>query len=335
MNIKQLAQQLNLSIATVSKALRDSYDISTETKQKVINLANQLNYQPNPHASSLRNHHSKTIAVIIPEIANNYFTLAINGIESAAQEKGYHVMIYLTHEDMDREIAFTRLLHNGRADGVLISVSGTTTSYTHLRDLQERGIPMVFFDRVCDEFDTVKVTTDDYESAYLATKHLIHQGCTTIAHLAISRNLSIGNKRTLGYVQALRDHQVAIDESLIVECSNDNDKDTALVTRLFHEKKPDGIFAAVESYAIISYEICQQLQLNIPKDVKVISFSNLQTASLLNPSLSTITQPAYAIGREAALMLLRSLEKKSFRLKDERIIIQSALTQRASTSTCA
>src|SRR5882762_4925807 len=124
-NIKKIAQILNLSISAVSKALHDSHDISKETKEKVVALAKELNYQPNPHASSLRKHKSKTIAVIIPEIANNYFTLAINGIESIAQEKGYHVLIYLTHEDYKRELAFTKELYNGRVDGVLISVSGT------------------------------------------------------------------------------------------------------------------------------------------------------------------------------------------------------------------
>jgi LacI family transcriptional regulator len=123
-----------------------------------------------------------------------------------------------------------------------------------------------------------------------------------------------------------------VDESLIVECTNDRALDSAMIARLFYEKKPDGIFAAVEQYAITSYEVCQQMQLSIPTDVKVISFSNLQTASLLNPSLSTITQPAFAIGREAALMLLKALEKKSFQLKDENIVFQSALTQRASTA---
>jgi LacI family transcriptional regulator len=330
-NIKKLAEILNLSIATVSKALRDSYDISKETKEKVISLANELNYQPNPHASSLRKQNSKTIAVIIPEIANNYFTLAINGIESIAQEKGYHVMIYLTHEDFAREISFTRHLHSGRADGVLISVSSTTNNYSHLHDLQKKGLPIVFFDRVCEDFNTVKVTTDDYESGYLATKHLIEQGCTRIAHLAIAKSLSIGGKRAKGYLQALQDHQIPVDESLIIECVNDNETDAVLIKNLLTEKKPDAVFAAVERYAILTYEICESQGLKIPQDVKVISFSNLQTASLLNPSLSTITQPAFAIGREAATLLLKSLEKKSFQLKNESIVLQSVLIQRAST----
>jgi LacI family transcriptional regulator len=331
-NIKKLAQLLNLSIATVSKALRDSYDISQETKDKVMALAKELNYQPNPHASFLRKQSSKTIAVIIPEIANNYFTLAINGIESVAHEKGYHVIIYLSHEDYDREVAFTRHLQSGRADGVLISVASTTDNYAHLQELQDKGLPIVFFDRVAEDFNTVKVTTDDYESAYLATKHLIEQGCKRIAHLAISTSISIGNKRAKGYLQALQDYGVMSDESFLIECINDPVLDTELIKDLFVHIKPDGIFAAVERYAITTYELCEELGLNIPKDVKVISFSNLQTASLLNPSLSTITQPAFDIGREAAAMLLKKLDKKSFQLPDENIVIQSKLIPRKSTA---
>jgi LacI family transcriptional regulator len=330
-NIKKLAQLLNLSIATVSKALRDSYDISKETKEKVSALAKELNYQPNPHASSLRKHKSKTIAVIIPEIANNYFTLAINGIESIAQEKGYHVTIYLTHEDYAREVAFTKHLYSGRADGALVSVSGTTTDYTHLYELQKAGLPIVFFDRVVEDFDTVKVTTDDYESSYLATKHLVEQGCKKIAHLAISNNLSIGNKRSKGYVQALKDHGFPADESLVIACTNNTEEDMELIRQLFLQQKPDGIFAAVERYAMASYEVCHAMKWRIPEDVKIISFSNLPIAALLNPSLSTITQPAFDIGKEAASMLLKALDKKNFLLKDETIVCKSSLVQRAST----
>lgn len=331
-NIKKLAQLLNLSIATVSKALRDSHDISRETKDKVMSLAKELNYQPNAHASSLRKHNSNTIAVIIPEIDNNFFTLAINGIESVAHEKGYHVIIYLSHEDFAREVSFTRHLHSGRADGVLISVASTTTDYAHLHELQNKGLPIVFFDRVCENFKTVKVTTDDYQSSYLATRHLIEQGCKRIAHLAISQSLSIGSKRAKGYLQALQDHNIQTGEALLVECVNDREQNTAIIKELLQQQKPDAIFAAVERYAILCYELCETLGLNIPNDVKIIGFSNLQTASLLNPSLSTITQPAFDIGREAAAMLLKKLEKKNFQLPDESIVIQSQLIPRRSTS---
>jgi len=330
-NIKKLAQILGLSISAVSKALRDSHDISKETKEKVIALATELNYQPNPYASSLRKHKSKTIAVIIPEIANNFFTLAINGIESIAQEKNYHVLIYLTHEDVNKEIALTRYLHGGRVDGVLISVSSTTTDYTHLHQLEKNGLSVVFFDRVCESFNTVKVTTDDYESSYLATRHLMEQGCKKPAHLAMSSNISIGNKRKKGYLQALADHGLRVDESLIVECVNDDERDVAMIKDLLTQQRPDGIFAAVEQYALGVYEACRQLDLSIPGDVKVICFSNMKMASYLNPSLTTITQPAFAMGKEAAAMLFKALDKKSSPLKDENIVIRSTLIAREST----
>lgn len=330
-NIKKLAQLLNLSIATVSKALRDSYDISKETKEKVVALANELNYQPNPHASSLRKHKSKTIAVIIPEIANNYFTLAINGIESIAQENGYHVLIYLTHEDYNRELAFARELLNGRVDGALISVSSTTVDHTHFKNLRDRGLPIVFFDRVCEEIDTLKVTTDDYEASYLATKHLIEQGCKKIVHLSMSGKISIGNKRMAGYRQAMADHQLSTD-NLVVECTNTDALDITLIEEIFRREQPDGVFAAIERYAMAAYEVCSQLNLRIPQDVKVISFSNLRIANYLNPSLSTITQPAFDIGKEAAHRLLNNLEKKNAPLINENIVFKSSLIQRASTS---
>jgi LacI family transcriptional regulator len=330
-NIKKLAQILNLSTAAVSKALRDSHDISKQTKEKVIALAAELNYQPNPYASSLRKHKSKTIAVIIPEIDNNFFSLAINGIESIAQEKNYHALIYLTHEDVKREIALTRHLHGGRVDGALISVSGSTTDYTHLHQLEESGLPVVFFDRVCEAFNTAKVITDDYESSYLATRHLLDQGCKKPAHLAMSSNITIGKKRKKGYLAALADHGIPIDESLIIECVNDDNQNTARVNNLLSEQKPDGIFAAVEQYAMSVYKACRELHLSIPGDVKVICFSNMKTASYLNPSLTTITQPAFDMGKEAATLLFKALDKKSFQLKDENIVIKSTLIAREST----
>lgn len=330
-NIKKLAQLLNLSISAVSKALRDSHDISKETKDKVIALATELNYQPNPYASSLRKHKSKTIAVIIPEVANNYFSLAINGIESIAQEKNYHVLIYLTHEDVKKEVALTKYLHGGRVDGVLISVASSTKDYAHLHQLEEKGVPIVFFDRVCDAFNTVKVTTDDYESSYLATMHLVDQGCKKLAHLAMTGNISIGDKRKKGFIQALTDRKMPVHESAIVECTDDSKRDIEIVRELLKNYKPDGIFAAVEQYALGVYEVCREMQLSIPNDVKLICFSNLKAAPFLQPSLTTITQPAFAIGKEAASVLFKALDKKSFQLTDENIVIKSTLVKRAST----
>ena len=331
-DLKKLAKLLNLSPSTISKALRDSFDISKETKARVIALADELNYQPNPHASSLRRHRSKIIAVVIPEIANNFFTLAVNGIESIAQEKGYHVLIYITHEAVDKEVAFTKLLHNGRVDGLLISLSSTTKDYNHLTELQKTGLPIVFFDRVCEQLNTACITTDDYESSYKATKHLIEKGCTKIAHLMFSESTSIGNKRLKGYLTALKDNGLAVDEKLIVHCTNNDEQDYKLLEELFKSKKPDGVFASVERFAILSYDVCKHLKLSIPEDIKIIGFSNLHAAAFLDPPLSTIKQPAFDIGKEAASILFQALDKKMFKLKQENIVFKSTLIERDSTS---
>jgi len=332
-NIKQLAKQLNLSISTVSRALNDSYDISPGTRKKVLDLAKKLNYQPNPHASSLRKHSSKTIAVVVPEIANNFFALAINGIQSAAREKGYHVLIYVTNENDKIESESLKHLQNGRIDGLLISVSNKTVNDEDLLQIQEQGIPLVFFDRVRDEFETAKVTTDDFESGFKAAEHLIRQGCKRIAYLQISNNLSIGMNRMRGYLEALKQYNLKQEKKLIVDCVDDREKNYASIEALLKSKeRPDGIFASVEHLAITSYLVCKNAKIKIPKDVKIISFSNLETASLLNPSLTTITQPAFEIGREAAAILIKALTKKGFALTNSKLVLPSKLIQRESTA---
>lgn len=333
MNLKQLAKELNLSISSVSKALRDSHEISVATKEAVLAKAKELNYQVNPFASSLRKQKSKTIAVVIPEIANNFFALAINGIESIAQEKGYHVLIYLTHEDKEKEIAITKLLQNGRVDGIMISLSGQTSDISHLEELKEKAIPLVFFDRVAEQIDAPKITTDDYNSGIKATEHLIENGCKRIAFLTISQNLSISNKRMNGYLEALKKNGIKQESSLILSFNSDEAKNNDLIRKLLKRKnRPDGIFASVEKLAISTYEICEELKLNIPKDIKIISFSNLQTAALLNPSLTTITQPAFEIGREAASILFKLVEKRGFNFLLEKTVLKSKLVVRNSTT---
>jgi LacI family transcriptional regulator len=332
-NIKQLAQQLNLSISTVSRALNDSYDISPATRKKVLELSKKLNYQPNPHASSLRRHKSKTIAVVVPEIANNFFALAINGIQTAAREKGYHVLIYVTNENDQIESEALKHLDNGRVDGLLISVSNKTVSDENLLRIQEQGLPIVFFDRVRDEFETAKVTTDDFESAFKAAEHLVQQGCKRIAYLQISKNLSIGVNRMRGYLEALNEYKLEQDKKWIIDCVDNREKNYEMIKALMKSKdQPDGIFASVEHLAITSYVVCKDLGLKIPKDVKVISFSNLETAALLSPPLTTITQPAYEIGKEAASILLKALTKKNFQLTNSKLVLPSRLIERESTA---
>jgi LacI family transcriptional regulator len=332
MNLKELAKELNLSISAVSKALRDSHEISAVTKKAVLAKAKELNYQVNPFASSLRKQKSKTIAVVVPEIDNLFFALAINGIESIAQEKGYHVLIYLTHEDNQKEISITQLLQNGRVDGIMMSLSSRTSDLKHLQELKDKEIPLVFFDRVADQIDVPKVTTDDYLSGIKATEHLIEKGCDKIAFLSISNNLSISNKRKNGYIDSLLKHQMTISEDYILQCSQDDEMNKSIIAKMLKKKnRPNGIFASVEKLALISYEVCNELNLKIPEDVKVIGFSNLYTAGLLNPSLTTITQPAYDIGKEAANILFKLIEKRGNQIIPEQSVLKSILVERNSS----
>jgi LacI family transcriptional regulator len=331
-NLKQLAQELNLSVSTVSRALRDSWEISTPTKQRVFDLARKMNFQPNPYASSLRKHRSRTIAVVIPEVANNFFALAIKGIETVAREKGYHVLIYLTNEEVAEEVAIASSLQSGRVDGVILSLCGSSQDTRHLLELQQRNIPLVFFDRVSESVLAPKVMTNDHESGFIATEHLIKAGCGRVAHLTISMCLSISHKRQQGYEDGLRRYDRPWDPDLVIHCGNDEEENYRMIKALFlSDKRPDGVFASVEKLAVQVYHVCRELGLRIPEDVKVISFSNLVTASLLHPSLTTIAQPAYEMGKEAATILFRRLEKKYIVVPDDRVMLPARLEVRAST----
>ncbi|WP_315823263.1 substrate-binding domain-containing protein [Paraflavitalea speifideaquila] len=268
----------------------------------------------------------------MPEVADSFFSVAINGIESIAREKGYHVLIYLTHEQLEREQAILTDFQSGRVDGVLISISNETSDDQHIKEMMQRGIPVVFFDRVCEDTATTRITTNDKESGCLAAQHLIDQGCKHIAYLTISETLSISKNRLHGCKQAMTSHQLNFQDQDLVLCTNDDTQNYAIIKSLLQRKnRPDGIIAAVEKLTAGVYLACKELKISIPGDIKVISFSNQSTAPILNPSLTTITQPAFEMGKMAAAVLFNSLRKSSERLKAETIVMPSVLVTREST----
>jgi len=330
-NIKELAKALNLSTSTVSRAFRDNSDISKDTKERILAKAKELNYQPNHYASNLREQRSKTIAVIVPEMANNFFSQAIRGIERVAREKGYHILIYATDDEFEKEVSFIKHLHNGRADGIIMSVSGEANDHTYLNELAQQRLPLVFFDRVYEDIVTPRVITNDYDSSFSATEHLIKQGCSKIAYLVINKNLSIGQMRMKGYLDALEKHKIEVDDRFIVDCSNSYKINNTILKKLLKNLKPDGIFTSVERLAFATYYACYDLKISIPEDVKVIGFSSLEIAPLLNPSLSTITQPATNIGVEAAMLLFNMLESPDQVDLNKKIVLDSKLMKRKST----
>jgi LacI family transcriptional regulator len=331
-NIKKLAKELNLSIGTVSKALRDSHEISAGTKEKVFALARELNYIPNPYASSLRRKKSNTIGVVIPEIADSFFSHAIKGIESIVQGKSYHVLVYLTEESFSKEEAILKDFGSGRVDGVLISISRETSSNAHIEQLKTKNIPVILFDRAVDAIPTTKIITDDFESSYKATTHLIERGCKKICFLSISRQLSINNKRIHGFLKAIADHKMQQWKDCIMDCSNDNKYNLVALRKVLEKAdRPDGIIASVEKLTIPVYLVCRDLKINIPKDLKIISFSNSETAPVMNPPLTTVMQPAFEMGKLAATILFNAIEKKNYKMMNENIVIPSTLVVRDST----
>ena len=332
MTIKEFAKLLNISAATVSKALNDSHEISAITKKRVLDLAQELNFQPNPNASSLRRNKNKTIAIVIPEISNNFFSKAIDGIEMIAQQKGYHSLIYLTHENKKKEFDILKHLMNGRVDGILASVSLETTDFSAFSEILEKNIPLVFFDRVCEEIETAKITTDDFHAGYIATKHLIDTGCRKISFLAFSETAYACRKRKEGYMEALKEAEIEFDETLIFNCNNDMISNFTKINNILKKKKKtDGVFASAENLGILTYQICSELAINIPKDLKVVSFSNMAVASYLSPSLTTITQPAFEMGKESASLLFLSIEKPRNNYRDVFTELKSNLFIRNST----
>jgi LacI family transcriptional regulator len=330
--IKQIANDLNLAVSTVSKALRDSHEISPETKKKVFEYAEKLDYLPNPYASSLKRRKTGNIAVVLPEVADSFFYTAINGIESVARDKGYHVLVYLTHDDLKREESIIREFRSGRVDGILMSIVDSAGSNSHLLDLHASGIPLVFFDRVCDDIPTAQVLTDDFESGYRATAHLIKQGCRRIAFLSMSGNLLIINERLKGYEKAHREHNLEVESSSVICCTHNEDTNLSLIRQLLtSQKRPDGIVGSVEKVTTEAYSVCHELNLDIPQEIKIIGFAHLQIAHLLNPALSTIKQPAFEMGKTAAAILFRALEKPKSNYSKEVIVIPSLLIERLSS----
>ncbi len=331
MDIIKLAEVLNLSKSTVSRAFRGSSDINPETKQRILEKAKELNYHPNHYASNLREQKSNTIAVVVPELANNYFTQIIQGVEKVAKTSGYHILIYVTDDDISKEQNFIRGVSNGRVDGIVMSVSGESTDHSYLSHVDFERLPLVLFDRIYDDVDLPKIVTDDYDSSFQSTEHLIQQGCSRIAYLVVNKEQSIGKVRMQGYVDALKKHHIPLRKRLIVDCTNSYAENAVIIEQAIQKQQPDGILASVERLAFSTYYVCEKLGTRIPNDLKLVAFSSLEIASLLNPSLTTITQPAVQIGERAATLLLKKLQGIPLEAEEHFTTMKSELVIRASS----
>ncbi|ODT35842.1 MAG: LacI family transcriptional regulator [Sphingobacteriales bacterium 41-5] len=312
--IKDIAKALGLSPSTVSRALRDSYEIGEDTKKKVQDYARENNYRPNPAALSLKEKRTRSIGIVVAEIANSFFSQIIDGVESVAYNKGYNVIITQSKESVEKEKQILEYLTSRSVDGVIISVSAETDEFSQFSDLKDRGMHIVFVDRISSEIDSHKVTVDNNFGAYQATKHLIENGCKNIAVICNNLNLSITQERIAGCEKALNEKGMRLKKDQIKYCNygrNIQDEVEKALDQLFKQKnKPDGVVSLSDR---LSTEIIRYLNLKgikIPEQVALIGFSNSKNTELLNPSLSVIQQPAFEMGQTAANFLLQMIESK-------------------------
>ncbi|HKG07640.1 MAG TPA: LacI family DNA-binding transcriptional regulator [Pedobacter sp.] len=326
--IKDIATALNLSNSTVSRALRDGYEISAETKRIVLEYAGKVNYQSNPIALSLKNRRSYSIGIVVPELANSFFSQAIAGIESIAYEKKYHTIISQTHDSSEREFINTNHLAKRSVDGLLISMSSGTSDYSFLKTLHNEGLPIVFFDRIIEEIDTYKVTSDNFSGAFNATESLIHAGCKKIAVLANVPQLSITNERLSGYKKALEDHHINFRTDLVKNCvkgGNDYQEVENLLTELLAmDDKPDAIFVSSDRISISCIRALRKLNFDSGQ-IRIAGFSNSDVIDLLEPSISYVRQKAFEMGRIAVEMLLKLIESKYPIAEFETIVLDTEL----------
>lgn len=333
--IKDIARALGISTSTVSRALRDSYEISPETKKMVLDCAEKLNYKPNPIALSLKERRSRSIGVVVCEIANNFFSQVINGIESIAYDRGYNVIISQSRESYDREVNDLHYLASRGVDGLLISLSTETNDISHLKALHEKGLPIVFFDRISEDINTHRVVVDNFKGAYDATEFLIKNGYTRIAVITNSEFLSITHERLAGYKEALAANGLIINEDYIQHCfyggmlfEEIEDAVNKLITQ---DQKPEAIFTTSDKLTTGCLKTLKRRGMRVPHDISLVGFSNSDIAELLDPPLTVIRQPAFEMGKAATDLMLQLIESKRPVKEFEKRVLTPELQIREST----
>lgn len=330
--IKDIARTLGLSASTVSRALRGSTEINDDTRRLVQELAEKLNYTPNPIALSLKEKKTRVIGVIVPEIANYFCSAVIGGIEDFAYNNGYHVVIFQSHEKYERELMNIKLLESRRIDGLIISVSNETKNGKHIQELINKGTPVVMFDRICNEVDTPRVVTDDKGGTFIAAKHLIEQGYKRIAHLTMASHLSVTKNRTKGYIEALRESNISFQKKWVIACNFDIASVKNAINKLFKDApKPNAILAASERIALRSIEALKEMKLRIPADVAVAGFFDNPVSRFIDPPLTSIHQPTFDIGQSSARLLIEMIDSNKLQHQLKTIELKTTLEIREST----
>jgi len=328
--IKDIARILNISVSTVSRALRDTYDVNQETREKVLALANELNYKPNFNATGLARGSTRNIGIIIPHITNYYFSTVITGIQEEAFSNGFKIVLFVTNDSPERELNIVKSLSISSLDGLLVSISSSTDACVHFQELMDEELPVVFFDRVPSQLHTSKVMQDDYYGAFQGTTHLINNGYRKIAHIAGPKELSFTKTRVQGYLDALKEYDIPVKEEWIIYSGFSQEfgeQDTYQLLGLDHQ--PDAIFAVNDRKAIGAMLALKSRNIQIGKEMGVVGFTNDPISTIVTPTLTTIAEPAFEIGQKSCELLIKHITKRYF--QPEKIVLPGNLIVRESS----
>ncbi len=330
--IQDIARELKVTAATVSRALNNHPRISEATKIAVAKMADKLNYTRNRVASSLRSGKTNVIGVIIPSAKINFFGSVVHGIETMANESGYNVLIYQSNEDTEYEKKGLQAFLSARVDGILASIAKETKSISHYEEVIEKNVPLVFFDRISDDENIPSVSIDDYKGGYLATEHLIRQGYKCIAHVSGQQHLKIFRERLRGYRAALKDYGIPFDKNLIYtgNVSLESGRD-AVMYFLSLPKPPDAIFAVEDFTALGVLKTLKEKKIDIPEQIGVVGFANEEFDEHITPALTSVDQQTVLMGKEAFRLIMELIDKKAGRQTKRSVVLEPLLQLRASS----
>jgi DNA-binding LacI/PurR family transcriptional regulator len=311
-SIIDIAKELGISKSTVSRALSGHPSVKEKTRIAVLELAAKLDYQRNTLALSFANRKTLSIGILVPEIMSSFFPSVILGAEEVLYPEQYKCIISHSNENYEREVENVKLLLSQQVDGIIASHTKETRNFDHFKLIQRRGIPLVMFNRVNDALDIPKVVVDDYEAAFNAVEHLIKSGRKRIAHLAGPDTLVNSKQRLQGYLDALQNHKIIVDNDLIISYDLSIEKVKIYVQHFLKLKSPpDALFCMNDPTAIAAMQVIKQNKLRIPGDIAVLGFSNDLSSGIVDPALTTVAQPTFEIGREAARLMLKELRNET------------------------
>ena len=332
--MKDIARDLGVSVATVSRALKDSPRISAEKREEIKRYAREHNFFPNIIAESLRKSKVqpiKIIGVIIPQLEHFYFSSILSGIEEEASLRGYRLMVAQSLENYENEVNICRAFSESKVCGIIVSQAKNTVKYDHFQRLIDQGVPLVFYDRISTGVNASRVVVDDYVGAYAAVTHLIETGCKRIAYYSTSLTMEIGKNRYNGYRDALLKHGMQPDDQLIKNCDNRADAETITPDVMRLPQPPDAFFAVNDDTAIGILYSCKRMGFHIPEDVSICGFTNGQRAIACDPMLTTVEQRGIRVGEEAASILIDQVEGTLPKDKVEKRVVRTRLIIRGTT----